>query len=240
MLANPENHPDSSTRACNKCGTEYPRTPEFWNLQKRHVDGLEEVCKRCASSRSREWYAANRERARAQGKQYRDSNRERVLEGKLRYRAANKERVKSGVDAWKSANRGRISEWGKQYRAANAAAIAEKKRADYLANPEIAKQRAREWVQANPERVSMRTARRRAAFKNAPGVFTEDDLIRQFEKQQGECFYCHRDLAGQGTIDHYIPLSKGGTNWPDNIVLACWPCNNAKRAKLPSEFRPQV
>ncbi|MBZ5623051.1 MAG: HNH endonuclease [Acidobacteriia bacterium] len=43
--------------------------------------------------------------------------------------------------------------------------------------------------------------------------------------------------TGRGTIDHYIPLSKGGTNFPDNIVLACWPCNNRKRAKLPSEFR---
>lgn len=241
MPANHDNETRSSnSRACNVCHGEFPRAAEFWPKQKRHRDGLGGTCKVCEARRVREWNAANLERGRAQRKAYRERNRESVLAGKIRYRLANLERTKAGIQAWKGAHREQISEWGKQYRIDNPERLAAKNRAWYLANPDLCKQRAREWVKANPERVRVRTARRRAAERNAPGQFTEDDLIKQFEAQRGMCFYCHEDLDGRGTIDHYIPLSKGGTNFPSNIVLACWPCNNAKRAKLPSEFRPRA
>lgn len=30
------------------------------------------------------------------------------------------------------------------------------------------------------------------------------------------------------TIDHKVPRSRGGTNHPDNLVVACFQCNHAK------------
>lgn len=33
-------------------------------------------------------------------------------------------------------------------------------------------------------------------------------------------------------LDHVYPESKGGGNGPDNIVLACRPCNRAKKDKV--------
>ena len=33
-------------------------------------------------------------------------------------------------------------------------------------------------------------------------------------------------------FDHVIPESHGGTHHPDNLVLACRPCNRAKRDKV--------
>ena len=41
------------------------------------------------------------------------------------------------------------------------------------------------------------------------------------------CVYC--DAKGVPlTIDHLMPLARGGTNWPENIVPACKPCNDRK------------
>jgi 5-methylcytosine-specific restriction endonuclease McrA len=40
------------------------------------------------------------------------------------------------------------------------------------------------------------------------------------------CYYCYQVfLKEQLTIEHLIPLSEGGSNEPDNIALACRPCN---------------
>lgn len=43
------------------------------------------------------------------------------------------------------------------------------------------------------------------------------------------CHYCTDSLPlKQVTLDHVIPLSKGGTNDDENLVLSCLKCNGAK------------
>jgi 5-methylcytosine-specific restriction endonuclease McrA len=51
------------------------------------------------------------------------------------------------------------------------------------------------------------------------------------------CFYCHEDIPRElRSVDHVIPLSRGGTyNWL-NLVLCCRPCNFAKGDLKASEF----
>lgn len=55
-----------------------------------------------------------------------------------------------------------------------------------------------------------------------------------FWKQGGKCFYCRNAFPIEKlTIDHLMPLSKGGSGLRiENLVLACSPCNNAKGARL--------
>lgn len=48
-------------------------------------------------------------------------------------------------------------------------------------------------------------------------------------RQNWLCFYCRRQLSKATlTIDHIIPKSKGGGNHIDNMVGACFPCNNQR------------
>lgn len=43
------------------------------------------------------------------------------------------------------------------------------------------------------------------------------------------CCYCNRVfLIDKLTIEHIVPLSRGGTNEDSNIALACAPCNQEK------------
>ncbi|WP_442942665.1 HNH endonuclease [Nostoc sp.] len=49
------------------------------------------------------------------------------------------------------------------------------------------------------------------------------------------CFWCSCDLTPLTiTIDHYIPLSKGGSNELKNLRLACLPCNQRRGDSLPT------
>lgn len=54
-----------------------------------------------------------------------------------------------------------------------------------------------------------------------------------FERDGYECAYCG-DCAN--TVDHIIPLSRGGTNDPENLTPACKSCNSSKRDKLVHEW----
>lgn len=46
----------------------------------------------------------------------------------------------------------------------------------------------------------------------------------------GPCTYCGDEFAD--TIDHVVPMSRGGADAPENVVSACWTCNMRKGVKL--------
>ena len=55
--------------------------------------------------------------------------------------------------------------------------------------------------------------------------------------QQGECHYCHQKVGKANlTMDHVLPLSRGGKSKKGNIVPACKECNNKKKHLLPVEW----
>ncbi len=50
------------------------------------------------------------------------------------------------------------------------------------------------------------------------------------------CQYCGRTLgAGDLTMDHVVPRSRGGTSCWENLVACCIPCNNKKGNRTPEE-----
>lgn len=52
------------------------------------------------------------------------------------------------------------------------------------------------------------------------------------------CAYCGRRIdLPKRTIDHVIPLSRGGAHHPDNLVMACGPCNSSKRDLTAEEYK---
>ncbi len=51
-----------------------------------------------------------------------------------------------------------------------------------------------------------------------------------------QCYYC-ADLLLPRQVDHFRPLSRGGTNKRSNLVAACIACNSQKRGMLVHEWR---
>ncbi len=50
-----------------------------------------------------------------------------------------------------------------------------------------------------------------------------------------KCYWCGTFLLTGGTVDHIVPLAKGGSHTSGNVCAACSPCNSFKREKAPSD-----
>jgi 5-methylcytosine-specific restriction endonuclease McrA len=66
-------------------------------------------------------------------------------------------------------------------------------------------------------------------------------------KQGGKCAHCAQavqvttqEVDHQGTVDHIVPISRGGINEPSNWQLLCRKCNQAKGNMLPEECQTEM
>lgn len=52
------------------------------------------------------------------------------------------------------------------------------------------------------------------------------------------CYYCERKLTeDEKTVDHKLPVSRGGTNDMQNLVICCQKCNSKKSDRTEEEYR---
>ena len=73
-------------------------------------------------------------------------------------------------------------------------------------------------------------------------------LLRLLHKQGGRCYYCNDSISTQhpqghpneATIDHRLPRSLGGDHGRNNIVAACYACNQAKADMTAQQFIAQL
>lgn len=92
----------------------------------------------------------------------------------------------------------------------------------------------RKWQRANPEKVNASVQMRRAARLVLPAERIDRDVV--FERDGFTCLLCFGllDMSAPKctpfapTIDHIIPLSKGGHHTYENVQAAHFRCNTAK------------
>jgi 5-methylcytosine-specific restriction endonuclease McrA len=114
------------------------------------------------------------------------------------------------------------------YEANREQAIADAKRW-YTENIEAARKTAaknrRLWRKRNPDKVR---AWKRARSYRERGAGPIDAQLVSAVLAAGACIFC----GGFGglTIDHLLPISRGGTNDARNLVPACRTCNSSKQA----------
>ena len=54
---------------------------------------------------------------------------------------------------------------------------------------------------------------------------------------QGICYFCRRKIPPKDlTMEHVVPLIRGGKSSKGNVVPACKECNNKKKYLLPIEW----
>jgi len=77
----------------------------------------------------------------------------------------------------------------------------------------------------------------RRAFKKLGHSFTLEQVINMMN-QASICEYCHKPIAPLDySIDHKIPLNKGGTNDISNLHLICIKCNKVKGDLTDEQFK---
>lgn len=118
----------------------------------------------------------------------------------------------------------------------------------YQANPEKYRKRSREykaknrdkvretfqkWRKANPMQDRIRHHRRRARKQSVATFRVSGKEINYLKNQP--CFYC--GSKEKISIDHVVPLSRGGSNSIGNYAPACFRCNSSKKDKLITEWK---
>lgn len=84
------------------------------------------------------------------------------------------------------------------------------------------------WKPLTAEQRDKNRMTRRAKLAGSPVIipFTKKEIIR---RDGLNCYICGKLLTYEtATIDHFIPLSKGGFHCPSNARIACEKCNKSK------------
>lgn len=216
---------EEQMRHCPKCKLTKP-VDEFTKNRSR-PDGIGSWCKACTNASSRRHYEANKDKLRvnARAAYWRTPDARRAASRLFAINHPEKRRTYR--KEYYKANSEHASEYSKQWR---------------LANPEYARVTYQEWARKNYDRIVVGNARRRALEAAAPGVFTAREWRQLKEHYQYTCLRCKKtEPTIKLTIDHVIPLSKGGWNAVENIQPLCKPCNSGKKDRAVdyrSEPRP--
>lgn len=83
--------------------------------------------------------------------------------------------------------------------------------------------------------------KRRARLNASPdsvGV-SPRDWARELRRMAGACFYCG-DVSPKLTMDHVVPVSRGGRHALGNVVPACRRCNASKHDDTVMEWRRRL
>lgn len=103
--------------------------------------------------------------------------------------------------------------------------------------PEYFNEYTRVYRKENPDKAQSfqrnRQGKRSTACKG--GKFSSLEWSAILDYYNHKCAYCLKSVE-KLTMDHVIPLSRGGRHCPSNVVPACKSCNFSKGAKTPFEW----
>lgn len=231
---------DSTTpRLCPRCQQEKPQTLEFFGSNKaRRSDPWQTYCRPCLKEYNREYrdkypdlFEARKKADYAAVRNDPDKWAARLALARKNYqlqRDREPEHLKQIMAATRRRHRERRSEYNKQWIADNPGYSIKYRRRRLDSDPSYS------------EKERTKNHARRARKQNAPGSHTDADIRLQYESQRGLCWYCLQSVGDKYHVDHRVPLSRGGSDAPNNLVIACEHCNLSKHDKLPHEWNGRL
>ena len=171
--------------------------------------------------RDHEWYMANRER---------------ILVSRKEYHKQNAETIRARVKKWKQENKNRVSEW----RNSPEQLLKNRARAKSWVerNPEWHKRNVEKWRIENPLKVRASKKASKATRRLLGGILRHQTVQSVYEdniKRYGTltCCICLGQIKfGDDSLEHKIPISRGGTNSYENLGISHLKCNLKKATKI--------
>lgn len=212
-----------SIKRCTKCGEWKPANRLNYPLTSGKQ--LFSWCKTCNARKTKQWHDQHRDRAKPPAKPYSllsDAQKQKKNERTRQWRKENQEKVRISKKAWylKNIDRERANS---------------RRRVNELreTNPDLVKQKKRAWQLKHADTIRVIQQRRRSLEHNLPSTFTTADWEQCLSYFNYRCAVCDRPqgLWHKLAQDHWIPVSKGGSYTPNNIVPLCHGadgCNNSK------------
>lgn len=135
------------------------------------------------------------------------------------YREQHRERILEQQRAWNARNAERLRPYRVEQYQARREEICARERARYA-----------RVTAADPNKYRERFHRRRAQIQGNGGSYTSEEWQELCAKYGHICLACHRKI--KLTVDHVIPISRGGTNDIGNLQPLCLRCNLQKSDRI--------
>lgn len=183
---------------------------------RRKGGAIRPICRSCQAEKSSRYY---------------EQNRYRILSGeKIKYwgEPGIREKKLEGMAGYREQNRISLVQKAVEYQ---------------RQHPKEAKERRNRWEESHPSwrkeyqkrperklyrRLWEHNRRAQLGSKMSANVF-----YYVISRDESKCQYCRKPLAEEEiTLDHIIPVSRGGTNDSDNLCVACRSCNGKKKDRL--------
>jgi hypothetical protein len=229
-----------SAKRCRKCG--FIKPVILFPRNRHSSDGYRSRCKPCHAADVRQWTHAEPERLERVRHRAAEWKEQHPEQHRANERKRHRERWRDDP-VFRRASR---EKW-RRYRQKNAERCAAAYRKWVQDNPERARARNRRWAARHREKTRERAkawrltnpdkakalwraskSRRRARELGAPGTTPRAKLQARWDYFGGRCWICGGEA---NSIDHVIPLARGGSNWPSNLRPACLVCNTRKGAQ---------
>ncbi len=182
---------------------------------------------------SRLYYSKNKEKINHLHREWLKENAEHIRRYGKEYRASNRSVVNTRKRGWASKNPDKIRLMGKKQYEKNKDKYKERSRAYYLANREECLARNKKWRQSDVGRSAFKVKKhnRSKRIRETGKISTKDWLV--IRNTSPMCLMCGKFVECEKlTLDHIIPLSKGGTHTIENIQPLCFSCNSRKHARV--------
>lgn len=187
------------------------------------------------------WRAANPELMRERGKLFMRKRMARVRATETpEQKEIRMQRERERHRIFRLAHPEKIIEFAERYRSTHRAERLKASRLYSIQNKERLAEKQRRYRRANPHIHSNQKHRRRAKELSAT---VEDCSPRIKELRQATtCHWCSKSFGKDRvfSVDHVIPLSRGGQHRGNNLVASCRSCNSRKHDKLPNEWLREV
>lgn len=108
-------------------------------------------------------------------------------------------------------------------------------------NPERVEYLEKRWRKNNPDKIRLKAFRRQQRKHAAKGTFTKEGIQRILAVQKNLCLKCKKPFTEDRpyTIDHIVPLSKGGSHDLSNLQLLHRKCNSEKHIHV-IDYRTRI
>jgi len=249
-------------KLCSKCKNTYKRTNENFYKSIKNPDGLSRYCIKCDKEVKNKYKQENKDKVIESykktyrntletRKEYQEKNKEELKEYHKNYAQKNKEELKSKSQIYREKNKEKIAARRRKYYLENKEHIIDRVKIYYRNNKESVQKYKRLYLIKNNDKQKAKNKKFRILFperyrayannytlrkKNAMGNFSNNDIKNKLIKQNNKCYWCNCKLDNKYQIDHIVPLSKGGTNYLENIAITCISCNASKSDKMPDEW----
>ncbi len=196
-------------------------------------DGCYPVCKVCRSPLTKASYARHQPQERVRRKARYHADPEKFRAESKRFREEHPEYMREYLAAYYDANKTTLNADRRARYWSDPESERAYRRAYNEANREKVRAGVRDWFRRHPHVPTLEANKRRARLAQVENTLTAEQIVELLEVFDYRCGYCLVDLRSLPkefrTLDHMLPLVRGGSNTLDNVIPCCKPCNSRKK-----------